>query len=132
MCVCVCSGVISGNTVRCPWHGACFNIHTGDLEEYPGMDCLPCHKVQTTPTDIYSHFNVILKCVFFSFEGQNSKQQSLRVCKQKSKYTVNFSFMVLPISSLSLLRLKLDKLYISIPTQLCYLGCHKYIYYIFT
>uniref|UniRef100_G3QB16 Apoptosis inducing factor mitochondria associated 5 n=1 Tax=Gasterosteus aculeatus aculeatus TaxID=481459 RepID=G3QB16_GASAC len=52
-------GVISGNTVRCPWHGACFNIHTGDLEEYPGMDCLPCHKVQTTPTDIYSHFNTL-------------------------------------------------------------------------
>uniref|UniRef100_A0A8C2ZK57 Apoptosis inducing factor mitochondria associated 5 n=1 Tax=Cyclopterus lumpus TaxID=8103 RepID=A0A8C2ZK57_CYCLU len=40
-------GVISGNTVRCPWHGACFNVQTGDLEEYPGMDCLPCHKVQT-------------------------------------------------------------------------------------
>uniref|UniRef100_A0AAY5KDC2 Rieske domain-containing protein n=1 Tax=Esox lucius TaxID=8010 RepID=A0AAY5KDC2_ESOLU len=38
-------GVLSGHNVRCPWHGACFNIHTGDLEEYPGMDCLPCHKV---------------------------------------------------------------------------------------
>ncbi|TNN66425.1 Apoptosis-inducing factor 3 [Liparis tanakae] len=40
----ICEGVISGNTVRCPWHGACFNVQTGDLEEYPGMDCLPCHK----------------------------------------------------------------------------------------
>ncbi|KAM7374515.1 hypothetical protein PAMP_007168 [Pampus punctatissimus] len=37
-------GFISGNKVRCPWHGACFNVHTGDLEEFPGMDCLPCHK----------------------------------------------------------------------------------------
>uniref|UniRef100_A0A8C8LQQ5 Rieske domain-containing protein n=1 Tax=Oncorhynchus tshawytscha TaxID=74940 RepID=A0A8C8LQQ5_ONCTS len=34
-------GVLSGHRVRCPWHGACFNIQTGDLEEYPGMDCLP-------------------------------------------------------------------------------------------
>ncbi|KAF3705700.1 Apoptosis-inducing factor 3 [Channa argus] len=42
----LCKGVISGNRVRCPWHGACFNVHTGDLEEYPGMDCLPCHKVK--------------------------------------------------------------------------------------
>uniref|UniRef100_A0A8C7NA82 Apoptosis inducing factor mitochondria associated 5 n=1 Tax=Oncorhynchus kisutch TaxID=8019 RepID=A0A8C7NA82_ONCKI len=38
-------GVLSGHRVRCPWHGACFNIQTGDLEEYPGMDCLPCHTV---------------------------------------------------------------------------------------
>ncbi|KAG7237391.1 hypothetical protein INR49_032436 [Caranx melampygus] len=37
-------GFISGNRVRCPWHGSCFNVLTGDLEEYPGMDCLPCHK----------------------------------------------------------------------------------------
>uniref|UniRef100_A0A8D3BC29 Apoptosis inducing factor mitochondria associated 5 n=1 Tax=Scophthalmus maximus TaxID=52904 RepID=A0A8D3BC29_SCOMX len=34
-------GVISGHRVRCPWHGSCFNVHTGDLEECPGMDCLP-------------------------------------------------------------------------------------------
>uniref|UniRef100_A0A673BWW3 Apoptosis inducing factor mitochondria associated 5 n=1 Tax=Sphaeramia orbicularis TaxID=375764 RepID=A0A673BWW3_9TELE len=37
-------GFISGQRVRCPWHGSCFNLITGDLEEYPGMDCLPCHK----------------------------------------------------------------------------------------
>uniref|UniRef100_A0A8C7XC98 Apoptosis inducing factor mitochondria associated 5 n=1 Tax=Oryzias sinensis TaxID=183150 RepID=A0A8C7XC98_9TELE len=39
-------GVVSGNRVRCPWHGSCFNICTGDLEEFPGIDSLPCHKVQ--------------------------------------------------------------------------------------
>uniref|UniRef100_A0A672GB54 Apoptosis inducing factor mitochondria associated 5 n=1 Tax=Salarias fasciatus TaxID=181472 RepID=A0A672GB54_SALFA len=38
-------GILSGHRVRCPWHGACFNVLTGDMEEYPGMDCLPCHKV---------------------------------------------------------------------------------------
>uniref|UniRef100_A0A3P8TKG2 Apoptosis inducing factor mitochondria associated 5 n=1 Tax=Amphiprion percula TaxID=161767 RepID=A0A3P8TKG2_AMPPE len=37
-------GVITGHRVRCPWHGSCFNIQTGDLEEFPGIDCLPCHK----------------------------------------------------------------------------------------
>ncbi|KAJ7996118.1 hypothetical protein DPEC_G00233760 [Dallia pectoralis] len=44
-------GVLSGHTVRCPWHGSCFNIWTGDLEEYPGMDCLPCHKVMDVESD---------------------------------------------------------------------------------
>uniref|UniRef100_A0A3Q3F6V8 Apoptosis inducing factor mitochondria associated 5 n=1 Tax=Kryptolebias marmoratus TaxID=37003 RepID=A0A3Q3F6V8_KRYMA len=38
-------GFLSGHKVRCPWHGSCFNGHTGDLEEFPGMDCLPCHKL---------------------------------------------------------------------------------------
>ncbi|XP_068572206.1 apoptosis-inducing factor 3-like [Cebidichthys violaceus] len=50
-------GVISGNTVRCPWHGACFNIHTGDLEEFPGMDCLPCHKVKIQNRKVYVSIN---------------------------------------------------------------------------
>uniref|UniRef100_A0A3B3XBP6 Rieske domain-containing protein n=1 Tax=Poecilia mexicana TaxID=48701 RepID=A0A3B3XBP6_9TELE len=45
-------GVISGHKVRCPWHGSCFNALTGDLEEFPGIDSLPCHKVQTGRYDI--------------------------------------------------------------------------------
>ncbi|XP_074746185.1 apoptosis-inducing factor 3-like [Strix uralensis] len=38
-------GVLKGQRLRCPWHGACFNIKTGDIEEYPALDCLPCFKV---------------------------------------------------------------------------------------
>lgn len=30
---------------RCPWHGACFNIKTGDIEDFPGQDSIPCYKV---------------------------------------------------------------------------------------
>ena len=35
-----------GGTVRCPWHGACFNTETGDIEDFPGLDSLACHKVE--------------------------------------------------------------------------------------
>ncbi|XP_009991616.1 PREDICTED: apoptosis-inducing factor 3-like, partial [Chaetura pelagica] len=38
-------GVLRRERLRCPWHGACFSIHTGDIEEYPSLDCLPCFKV---------------------------------------------------------------------------------------
>ncbi|XP_065550749.1 apoptosis-inducing factor 3-like isoform X5 [Lathamus discolor] len=38
-------GVFRGERLRCPWHGACFNIRTGDIEEYPSLDCLHCFKV---------------------------------------------------------------------------------------
>uniref|UniRef100_A0A669CV61 AIF family member 3 n=1 Tax=Oreochromis niloticus TaxID=8128 RepID=A0A669CV61_ORENI len=33
-------GVLSKGHVRCPWHGACFNIATGDIEDFPGLDSL--------------------------------------------------------------------------------------------
>lgn len=35
-----------GGTIRCPWHGACFNSKTGDIEDFPGLDSLACHKVE--------------------------------------------------------------------------------------
>ena len=33
-------------TIRCPWHGACFSSKTGDIEDFPGLDSLACHKVE--------------------------------------------------------------------------------------
>ncbi|XP_039305137.1 apoptosis-inducing factor 3 isoform X5 [Solenopsis invicta] len=40
------TGALTEGRVRCPWHGACFNIKTGDIEDYPGLDSLPCYKVR--------------------------------------------------------------------------------------
>ncbi|XP_041865231.1 apoptosis-inducing factor 3 isoform X2 [Melanotaenia boesemani] len=50
-------GVLTGNKVRCPWHGSCFNVLTGDLEEFPGMDGLPCHKVKIQNSKVYVSVN---------------------------------------------------------------------------
>lgn len=30
------AGALGENRVRCQWHGACFNIFTGDIEDFPG------------------------------------------------------------------------------------------------
>ncbi|XP_017033650.2 apoptosis-inducing factor 3 [Drosophila kikkawai] len=38
-------GVLSNGRVRCPWHGACFDLETGDIENFPGLDSLPCHRM---------------------------------------------------------------------------------------
>ncbi|XP_073948472.1 apoptosis-inducing factor 3 isoform X1 [Choristoneura fumiferana] len=42
------SGALGDGRVRCQWHGACFNIKTGDIEDFPGFDSLPCYKVTVT------------------------------------------------------------------------------------
>ncbi|XP_055513400.1 apoptosis-inducing factor 3-like, partial [Leucoraja erinacea] len=39
-------GVLSNGRVRCPRHGACFNIKTGDIEEYPTLDGVQSYQVK--------------------------------------------------------------------------------------
>ena len=38
-------GYLGEGRVRCPWHGACFNVLNGDIEEFPGLDGIPCFQV---------------------------------------------------------------------------------------
>ena len=38
-------GFLGNGRVRCPWHGACFNVKTGDIEDFPGLDGIPVHQV---------------------------------------------------------------------------------------
>ncbi|XP_077016414.1 apoptosis-inducing factor 3 isoform X3 [Tamandua tetradactyla] len=46
-------GVLSRGRVRCPWHGACFNISTGDLEDFPGLDSLHRFQVKIEKEKVY-------------------------------------------------------------------------------
>ncbi|KUI55392.1 Apoptosis-inducing factor 1 [Cytospora mali] len=40
------NGVLTTNgRLTCPWHGACFNAKTGDIENAPALDPLPTFKV---------------------------------------------------------------------------------------
>lgn len=44
-------GCLGNGRVRCPWHGACFNINSGDIEEFPGLDSL--QKFEVSCVDNY-------------------------------------------------------------------------------
>ncbi|EPB68029.1 hypothetical protein ANCCEY_12877 [Ancylostoma ceylanicum] len=44
--------IYSNGKIRCPLHGACFNVKTGDIEDYPGFDCLFTYDVQDVNGDL--------------------------------------------------------------------------------
>jgi len=39
------NGALCNGRVRCPLHGACFNVKTGDIEDYPCVDAIQTYKV---------------------------------------------------------------------------------------
>jgi NADPH-dependent 2,4-dienoyl-CoA reductase/sulfur reductase-like enzyme/nitrite reductase/ring-hydroxylating ferredoxin subunit len=45
-------GYLSGGRIVCPWHHACFNARTGDLEEPPALDSLAAYPVRIEGDDV--------------------------------------------------------------------------------
>jgi NADPH-dependent 2,4-dienoyl-CoA reductase/sulfur reductase-like enzyme/nitrite reductase/ring-hydroxylating ferredoxin subunit len=39
-------GVIDGDTVRCPWHHACFNLKTGEALRAPALSPVACWQIE--------------------------------------------------------------------------------------
>ena len=46
-------GTLSGERIVCPWHHACFDVKTGDLEEPPAFDALPRFDVTIENDEIF-------------------------------------------------------------------------------
>src|SRR6201988_2364755 len=46
-------GLLVGDTVRCPWHHACFSLRTGEAVEAPAFNSVACCRVELRDGKIF-------------------------------------------------------------------------------
>jgi apoptosis-inducing factor 3 len=65
-------GVLSSDgRVMCPWHGACFRVQTGDIEDAPSVDGLKSFQV-----------NIRSGSVYISTNADEVKAKKVPVCRK--------------------------------------------------
>jgi apoptosis-inducing factor 3 len=65
-------GLLVGDTVRCPWHHACFSLRNGEALRAPALDPVPCWRVESLGDKIFVRDKVPPPALKRGAEGPSS------------------------------------------------------------
>src|SRR3954454_22663635 len=65
-------GLVVGDTVRCPWHHACFSLRNGEALRAPALDPVPCWRVERLGDMIFVREKITSPTPKNSTEGPSS------------------------------------------------------------
>src|SRR5436309_15794548 len=51
-------GILVDDTVRCPWHHACFSLRTGEAVRAPALDPIACWSIELSDNKVFVRENV--------------------------------------------------------------------------